>query len=471
VRPANLRLSYRGSQMPFRFKSLPKSPALAAALAAAAAASLAMPASAQWAPPVPWGAPPPMAPAPMAATGAIASPIVISGAVARFYENHSNRPIWFRNGPRSDAATRFLFILQRAPIDGFNDGPRLAAALQNVIRQAQFGGPPALLQADRMLSTVFVRYAQTMRAPSRGVLYGTDELARPTAVNSLLAETLSAPNLTRFVNEVSDVNPVYAQLRDAAWNLARMTGGVADQRVMANLERARAFPSSGRYAVVDVVSQRLFMFEDGQMRDSMKVIVGKRATPTPMIASVLHYTTLNPYWNVPDDLVQSLIAPNVLKQGAAYLNDRGYEIVLNWAADAPRLSPSSINWPAVAAGRERIRVRQKPNPANSMGNYKFPFANGLGIYLHDTPNKVPFADQNRWISNGCVRLEDAARFARWVHGQMPWSNSSAPEQHVQVAKGLPIFLTYLSVRSDGASLTYLDDPYSLDGGRSSFVAR
>jgi murein L,D-transpeptidase YcbB/YkuD len=273
------------------------------------------------------------------------------------------------------------------------------------------------------------------------------------------------------VRDVSDVNPVYAQMRDAAWNLARMTGGVVDQRVMDNLERARAFPSSGRFVVVDVVSQRLFMFENGQVRDSMKVVVGKRNTPTPMIASVLHYTTVNPNWNVPDDLVQSLIAPNVLKQGQSYLDDRGYEVLLNWSPDAPRLSASSINWQAVAAGRERIRVRQKPGGANSMGNYKFPFANGLGIYLHDTPNKAPFGDQNRWISNGCVRLEDAPRFARWLHGRVPWSNSAAPEQHVQIDKGVPIFLTYLTVRSDGASLTYLDDPYGLDGGRAQFAAR
>jgi L,D-transpeptidase YcbB len=445
----------------FRFK--PSSKLAAISLAAV---SVATPASAQWASPPQWQ-PAPIAPAPWApAAPAIATPIPVSGAVTRFYESRGNRPIWFSGGPRSDAATRFLAILQRAPIDGFRDGPRLAAILRNVITQAQFSGPPALLQADRMLSTVFVRYAQVMRAPALGVLYGTDELARPTAVNAILAEAASAPSLARHVRDVSDVNPVYAQLRDAAWTLAQMTGGVTDHRVMANLERARAFPSRGRFVVVDVVSQQLLMFENGQVRDSMKVVVGKPKTPTPMIASVLHYTTVNPNWNVPDELVQSLIAPNVLKQGETYLNDRGYEVVLNYSPDAPRLSAAAVDWQAVAAGRTRIRVRQKPGGANSMGNYKFPFANGLGIYLHDTPNKAPFAEANRWISNGCVRLEDAPRFARWLHGSVPWSNSAAPEQHVQIDQGVPIFLTYLSVHSDGSRLTYLDDPYGLDGGRA-----
>ncbi|WP_294010103.1 L,D-transpeptidase family protein [Sphingomonas sp.] len=429
------------------------------AAVALAAAVVAAPASAQW---TPWAQPAPLQPAPWQ-PALTPPPVPASGAVIRFYENRGNTPIWFRAGPRSDAATQFLSILHRSTVDGFAEGPRLAAGLQQAIRNAQFGGPPAMLHADRLLSTAWVRYVQAVRSPSRGVLYGTDEIARPTAVDAILRETASAPHLVSHVRSVSDVNPVYAQLRDAAWNLAQMTGGVLDRRVMANLERARAFPSSGRYVVVDVASQQLFMFEDGQVRDSMKVIVGKREQKTPMIASMIHFATFNPYWNVPDDLVRSLIAPNVLNQGTSYLQARGYEVVLNWADNAPRLAPEKIDWKAVAAGRERIRVRQKPGPANSMGDFKFSFANPVGIYLHDTPQKELFNASKRTLSNGCVRLEDAPRFARWLLGRSPVAPSSAPEQHVQLAQGVPVFLTYLTVRSDGARLTFTDDVYDLDG--------
>ena len=418
---------------------------------ALAAATIAAPASAQWAQPAPWH------------PGMITAPFPVSGSVVRFYQSRGNAPIWFRGGPRSDAAAYLLAILHRSPIDGFAEGPRLAADLQQAIRSAQFGGPPAMLYADRLLSTAWVRYVQAIRSPSRGVLYGADGLARPTAVDAILREAASAHHLAVHLRAISDVNPVYAQLREPAWHLAQMTGGVADRRVMANLERARAFPSSGRFVLVDVASQQLFMFEDGQVRDSMKVIVGKREQQTPMIASVIHYATFNPYWNVPDDLVQSLIEPNVLKQGTSYLQARGYEVVLNWNDNAPRLSPEKIDWKAVAAGRERIRVRQKPGPANSMGNFKFSFANPVGIYLHDTPQKELFNNRNRTLSNGCVRLEDAPRFARWLLGRAPVAPSSAPEQHVQLAKGVPVFLTYLTVRSNGAELTFTDDVYDLDG--------
>jgi murein L,D-transpeptidase YcbB/YkuD len=294
------------------------------------------------------------------------------------------------------------------------------------------------------------------------VIYGTDELMRQTAVDAILREAEVAPHLAQHIRAVSDVNSVYAQLREPAWKLAQMTGGVADKRVLANLERARAFPSSGRFVLVDVASQRLFMFEDGEVRDSMKVVVGKRDQQTPMIASVIHYATFNPYWNVPNDLVQSLVVPNVLKQGTSYLHARGYEVLLNWSEDAPRLAPEKVNWKAVAAGREPIRIRQKPSPANSMGEFKFSFANELGIYLHDTPQKDLFSNQRRTFSNGCVRLEDANRFARWLLGRPPVQPSSRPEQHVQLPSGVPIFLSYFTVRSDGTQLTFTDDVYGLD---------
>jgi murein L,D-transpeptidase YcbB/YkuD len=388
--------------------------------------------------------------------------MVESAAVARFYESRNNAPIWFRAGPRSEAATQFLTVLHRAPIDGFSQGPSLAAGLQQVLRAAQTGGPVAVQQADRLFSTAWVRYVQAIRAPSRGVIYGTGELARPTAVNFLLTEAAAAPHLPHHVRSVSDINPVYAQLRDAAWNRTQATGGLIERRVRDNLERVRMFPATGRYVIVDIASQQLFMIQDGQVQDRMKVIVGKLNQQTPMIASVIHYATFNPYWNVPDDLVQSVIAANVLKQGTSYLHSRGYEVVADWSVNSPRLSPDRIDWRSVAAGRERIRVRQKPSAANSMGDFKFSFDNPVGIYLHDTPQKELFNVQQRTLSNGCVRLEDARRFASWLLGRPAVSPTSDPEEHVRLAQGVPIFLTYLTVRSDGSRLAFTDDVYGID---------
>ena len=205
------------------------------------------------------------------------------------------------------------------------------------------------------------------------------------------------------------------------------------------------YPKRGRYLLVDAASARLFMVEDGHIVDSMRVIVGKPDAQTPTIASKIYYATLNPYWNVPADLARKIIAPRVLKDGIGYLKQHGYQVLDGFDEDAQVISPSDVDWKAVAAGRARVKVRQLPGPGNSMGQVKFGFPNGYGIFLHDTPKKELFASDERAVSNGCVRLEDAPRLARWLLGRDPETivASSAPEQHVPLPRAVPIYITYL----------------------------
>jgi murein L,D-transpeptidase YcbB/YkuD len=204
------------------------------------------------------------------------------------------------------------------------------------------------------------------------------------------------------------------------------------------------------------------MVEDGKVVDSMKVIVGKPDSQTPMIASVIHYATLNPYWNVPPDMVRSLIAQNVLSQGPGYLKARGYEVLSDFSDNAQILAQQEVDWRAVADGRATVRVRQLPGPANSMGHLKFGFANDQGVYLHDTPKKELFANDDRDLSHGCIRLEDADRLGRWLLRREPSTASKAPEQHVLLPSPVPVYVTYFTARADGGQLTLVDDPYDRD---------
>jgi murein L,D-transpeptidase YcbB/YkuD len=224
-----------------------------------------------------------------------------------------------------------------------------------------------------------------------------------------------------------------------------IAGSIAPQMYVDSLPGAQ-IPVKGRYVLVDAASARLYMLEDGRVRDSMKVIVGKPDTPTPALKSVINYETLNPYWHVTADLAKTVIAPRVLKDGNGYLVQQGYEILSGWGPDARLLSPESIDWNAVAAGNAQVFVRQRPGPANSLGRFKFDLPDGDGIYLHDTPKKELFAQDDRNLSHGCVRLEDAERLARWLLGKDPPA-ASAPEQNVLLPRPVPIMISYLDSRS------------------------
>jgi murein L,D-transpeptidase YcbB/YkuD len=140
------------------------------------------------------------------------------------------------------------------------------------------------------------------------------------------------------------------------------------------------------------------------------------------------------------------MAPRVLQEGTAYLTTRGYEVVSGFGPDARVLSPDSIDWKAAAEGHVQVYIRQRPGPANSLGQVKFDLPDGDGIYLHDTPKKELFAQDARNLSHGCVRLEDAQKLARWLLGKDPPA-ASAPEEHILLPRPVPITISYLDSRA------------------------
>ena len=386
-----------------------------------------------------------------------------SGSVARFYSARGNAPIWFRNGPRSPVANRLMSILQQGQIDGLSNGPQLARQVQTAVQLAQRGDALTIAEADRALSAAWVTYVQALRKLPKEIEFADENLIPETSVDRILAAAARAPSLERHLQEVSDVNPVYAELRSAALQLSGMTGGVLDKRTSKSLARARILPSTGRYVLVDMASQRLFMFDHGAVRDTMKVIVGRPDRATPLIASTIHYATFNPYWNPPVELIRQNVAPGVLREGAAYLQDRNYEVVAGWEKDASVIPPDHVNWAAVAAGRAQVRLRKKPGGLNPMGEVKFSFQNSADIYLHDTPEKALFNNSQRDLSLGCIRVEDAPRLAYWLLERSFVAPSSRPETHVQLARGIPIYLTYMTARVSGSRLAFAPDIYGIDG--------
>ena len=78
---------------------------------------------------------------------------------------------------------------------------------------------------------------------------------------------------------------------------------------------------------------------DGEIVNSMRVVVGQPKNPTPMMAAYIRFTSLNPYWNVPPDLAAERIAPNVVKEGLAYLDRHGYQVFPDWIDEATDRRP------------------------------------------------------------------------------------------------------------------------------------
>jgi len=240
--------------------------------------------------------------------------------------------------------------------------------------------------------------------------------------------------------------------------------GPYEDLIQLNLDRLRALPGDPgrRYLLVDVAAARLWLYENGRPVHSMRVVVGKPDQQTPEMMGVIRYMVFNPYWNLPPDITRASIAPNATKYGPEWVSDAGYEVLSSWASDAAVVRPATIEWRAVAAGDEVVRVRQRPGPGNMMGRVKFMFPNSRGIYLHDTPHRRAFAGDARVASAGCVRVEDAERLARWLAGVGFEDATGAPEQRIDLAQPVPVYLIYLTASPGADQIVFRPDIYQRD---------
>ena len=373
-----------------------------------------------------------------------------------FYLARGNRPLWLSGSGKQ--AQMLLDFLRTTDADGlkpnFGDIASLKDRLSH-LKQTEIG------QLDRALSQAFVNEVREVRRLRSSEMIWVDPELRPSAVfpRRLLDEAAAAPSLEAYLAEMRWMNPIYAALRRAI-----VAGGGNRDLLALNLDRARALPSgSGRFVIVNAAAAQLTMVEGGKAVDSMRVVVGKPIYPTPMMAGLIRFTSLNPYWNVPPDLAAERIAPEVVRQGKAFLKLKGYQVLASWDDDAKPIDPARVDWPAVAAGRQEVRIRQFPGPSNAMGQMKFMFPNALGIYLHDTPDKQLLSEASRLFSGGCVRLEDAPRLARWLYnGKPPSAEKATPEQRVDLPDPVPVFLTYLTAVPGEGGITYYPDVYNRD---------
>jgi len=409
----------------------------------------------------------PPAAAAAAAQDAIARAIrgKASGAYKRFYAERDFRPLWTKGGVIGPQAEALIGFLKTADLDGLKPSRYDPDALAEDVRAARSGDPAAVARAELALSRAFTRYAADQRQSDADITY-TDKALKPKKLkaDAILRAAAFPKSFPDYIADMGWMSPHYLRLRTrVAQGKKQGLPDKAMDRLYRNLDRARLLPSPWtRHIVVDASSGLLWYYQAGEQVGSMKVVVGARETQTPMLAGMVQWAILNPYWNVPTYLARKSIAPKIL--AGRSLKSMRMEVLSDWSANAHLLDPKSVNWAAVASGAEEIRLRELPGAGNSMGRVKFIFPNDEGIYLHDTPARDLLKKPDRHFSNGCIRLEDAGALGRWLLGKaIPAAASSkTPEQAVPLRAAVPIYLTYLTVTASNGRVIFRDDIYGRD---------
>jgi murein L,D-transpeptidase YcbB/YkuD len=243
-----------------------------------------------------------------------------------------------------------------------------------------------------------------------------------------------------------------------------------------NLERYRWLPSDfgKRYILVNIPDYRLYAYDDGKERLTMRVLVGDEYShATPVFADSMTYIVFRPQWDVPRRILVDSVIPNVRKN-IHYLAQHSYEVV-DIARNEVIADPSAINWSKLDMSKLPFRVRQKPGSVNELGTVKFMFPNQFSIYLHDTPADSLFEKPDRTATHGCVRVEDPVKLAGyvldkekgWGHEEILEAIAADPTKDiaptsVYLKHPVPVYLLYLTAFVRDGVLHFRDDPYGKD---------
>lgn len=258
---------------------------------------------------------------------------------------------------------------------------------------------------------------------------------------------------------------------EATRNLLNVPVETRIRQMELNLERWRWLPETlGEHRVeVNIPAYRLELIEAGHVARAMRVVVGKKVSPTPVFSDALAYVDVNPTWTLPPSVVQKEL-PRELRRNPDYLAANRMFVVSLADAKRDTVDPDSVDWKMATSDSFAYLIIQRPGPDNPLGRVKIMCPNEYDVYLHDSPQRSRFAVAQRDYSHGCVRVEEALALAdsllRPVLGDSVNVDSLAARgnwRRVRLPQQVPVHFLYWTAWADSVGrVSFRDDIYGLD---------
>ncbi len=260
------------------------------------------------------------------------------------------------------------------------------------------------------------------------------------ATGSVGAQTLKALNV-----------PVGARIKQLEASLQRLLG--------------MDFIFAERYVVVNIPAAFAEAVGNDKVERRYRVIVGKTDKPSPTLTASITAIDLNPTWTVPLSITKNEIFAR-MRRDPSYLSRMHMRVL---GAHDDEIDPHSIDW---APGRSpNFTIRQDSGTWNALGYLKIDMPNPYSVYMHDTDARKLFADDYRFDSHGCTRVDNVRDLAAWILEDVPGWNRAAIDagiaagerRVINLPRKMPVAWVYITgwMTRDG-TIEFRDDIYAHD---------
>ena len=241
------------------------------------------------------------------------------------------------------------------------------------------------------------------------------------------------------------------------------------QQLQTNLIRLRSYSGDlgQRFVIVNLPAASVETVENGVVYSHHRAGVGRMDRQSPIMQTRATEINFNPYWHVPPSLIKKDLIPK-MKANPNYLAEEKIHIL---DKDGQDVAPASINWNTDEATHYTYR-QDTGADLNSLGFVRINIPNPYGVYMHDTPEKGVFGDDFRFVSSGCVRVQDVRDYVAWLLKDNPgWGRDQIDEVirsgqrlDVKLAQPVAVYWVYITAWSTPDGLVqFRPDIYQRDG--------
>jgi murein L,D-transpeptidase YcbB/YkuD len=413
----------------------------------------------------------------------LSSRLYFPKSVSRLYATRGFKPAWIKpqtgDGPTWQAMLMIDCVLQYGLSHAdYHPDELQYDRLHNILDTP--GKVNIQLQArfDIMLTDAILALINNLHFGKLNPEYPGSRIDADTTVKFKAEKTLEAGFLQKDMMSVIDgVQPKAKEYTDMQRRMHLLEGIYQDdcyqvpqaevRKIAINMERLRWFNTDDSvYIHINIPSYTLKLyFKDTTYK--FRVIVGKPASPTPALLSAISYFTTAPEWKIPAKIFRKELLPKIMAD-PAFLENNHYAIYNN---KGKYIEPVAADLAKVKKHPELYFARQSAGCDNALGMLVFRFPNVYEVYLHDTPEQKLFNHEERDLSHGCIRVEQAEKLARLLlinDGSADKIQSmhngmvNNIKQDFKLKQPLPIRITYLTCGvNEGEYVTY-KDVYDLD---------
>ncbi len=383
----------------------------------------------------------------------------------KFYSINHHQLFWFSSGKNLKKAAEWLKVIESSGHLGIQVDPitikNIRTALMN--RNALDGGYKE--QADKQITELVLNYMRELQQGNISLDYDEISQNRDTLYIDRLLNSKFWESVPKIVVRLDCKDPDYQALKQYLRDSVAATDTLKYKAVVMgmNYRRYLTVNHPPEYILVNIPEAEAAYYQNDLRVLKMRVVVGKKKNPTPLIASNITSIVTFPHWNVPYQIAVTELLPKVQKN-ENYLEQNNFEIV---DAKGNVVDDSDLNWSEYDTRNFPYFFKQATGADNSLGVLKFNLQNPFSIFLHSTSALNSFSKDFRFLSHGCVRLEKPFELAdALLRGNidleaLKGGKKDTESKTIKLPVKIPVFIIYMPVKVVGEQVTVLKDIYGL----------